>query len=83
MRALLFFAIFAMSFTACKPKTQQGNTAEAAAPAPAWPTLPIEILRTLVAECDYIDLIMYNAMTEQGAAFYAQVLNQLRQGAPQ
>ncbi len=155
MRALLFFAIFAISFTACKPKTQQGNTAEAAAPAPAWPTLPIEILRTLVAECDYIDLIMYNpqfsmsvnernnvvsaiqqisetapaanpanqpsghifyqskgetlleadlylgpggnyfvfyqdnkpafanAMTEQGAAFYAQVLNQLRQGAPQ
>jgi len=157
MRPLFLIAIFALSFSACKQKSSQGGT-QAAGPAPEpWPTLPMEILRVLVAECDYIDLIMYNpqfsmsvnkrndvvasiqqiseaavahdpsgpqqplgrmffnakgetlleadlylspqsgyfvfyqdgkqayanAMTEQGAAFYNQVLNQVRQGMPQ
>ncbi|HRD83390.1 MAG TPA: hypothetical protein PLL53_21700 [Saprospiraceae bacterium] len=48
-------------FSACS--SQSGSDAAAnskqAAPAPAFPTLPIETIRTLVAECDYIDIIMY------------------------
>ena len=158
MRPLFLIAIIALSFSACKQKSSQEGTKQAAGALPqVWPTLPIENLRILVAECDYIDLIMYNpqfsmsvnkrndvvssiqqiseaavahdpsgpqqplgrmffnakgetlleadlylspqsgyfvfyqdgkqayanAMTEQGAAFYNQVLNQVRQGMPQ
>lgn len=58
------FLLLAVLLSACQ--SQSGSDKNAASPpaastpaAPAFPTLPIETLRTLVAECDYIDLIMY------------------------
>lgn len=64
MKFLPSFFLLALLLSACQPKSgAEKNAAPAPAavqpPAPAFPTLPIEILRTLVAECDYIDIIMY------------------------
>jgi hypothetical protein len=64
MKFLPAFFLLALLLSACQSKSgSEKNAASAPAavqpPAPAFPTLPMEILRTLVAECDYIDIIMY------------------------
>lgn len=64
MKFLPAFFLLALLLSACQSKSgSEKNAASAPAavqpPAPAFPTLPIENLRTLVSECDYIDIIMY------------------------
>lgn len=73
MKSQIFFFLGLLFFAACKPESRSGSTtdsSEASTPAtnqpsaPAvaenFPQLPIETLRTLVAECDHIDFTMYN-----------------------
>ncbi|MBX2927749.1 MAG: hypothetical protein KF852_07945 [Saprospiraceae bacterium] len=73
MKPYLFLGLIAMLFAACGPKKTE-TKAPAAAPPPVgttMPGLPIEILRTLVAECDYIDVVIYNppfSMNQQDQA---------------
>lgn len=64
MKVVSTVLLLAVLLSACRSESgSEKSTAAAPAatppPAPAFPTLPIETLRTLVAECDYIDLIMY------------------------
>jgi hypothetical protein len=82
MKKYLTLALATMIFFACQPKTpEQASTP----PTPDYPTLPMEILSTLVAECDYIDLIMYNpqfSMSQNDQASVQGSIQQIAEQAP-
>lgn len=55
-----FLLVVLLSACSSKSGSDAAASSKQAAPAaPAFSTLPIETIRTLVAECDYIDIIMY------------------------
>lgn len=64
MKSPLFVLSLILLLAACKPDSSSksstsSDTSAAAAQAVEYPQLPIETLRTLVAECDHIDFTMY------------------------
>lgn len=80
MKSYLTLAVSAMMMFACQPKAPEQATAP---PSSAFPTLPMEILSTLVAECDYIDLIMYNPQFSMSQNDQASVKGSIAQIADQ
>jgi hypothetical protein len=83
-------AIVVLSFAALscsQPSTDKSaqNRETTTTPASSFSTLPVETLRTLVAECDYIDLIVYNpsfSMSQSEAASIQATLQQIGDGVP-
>jgi hypothetical protein len=87
MKWLLLSSLLGLSIFSCSPqkteKVTQGTEPKPAAA--AFATLPLETLRTLVAECDYIDLIVYNpsfSMSQSEPASIQATLQQIGEAAP-
>jgi hypothetical protein len=88
MKISVAFVVLALAALSCsQPSTDKSaqNGGTSSPPASNFSTLPVETLRTLVAECDYIDLIVYNpsfSMSQSEAASIQATLQQIGEGAP-
>lgn len=80
MKSFFSLAILAMIMSGCQSKAPEQATTP---PAPAYSKLPMEILSPLVAECDYIDLIMYNPQFSMSQSDEASVKGSIAQIADQ
>lgn len=88
MKVTVAIVVLTLAVISCRqPSTDKSAQKQETVnpPASTFSTLPVETLRTLVAECDYIDLIVYNpsfSMSQSEAASIQATLQQIGEGAP-